>query len=97
MKDLKVKNYLFQAIDRAILETILQKGTTKNICESMKKKYQGIHGDKLDDVAITETILRSIAPKFDYVMCSIEESNNIDEMSIDELQSSLLVHEQRIN
>lgn len=41
MKDLKVKNYLFQAIDRAISETILQKGTTKNICESMKKKYYG--------------------------------------------------------
>lgn len=56
-----------------------------------------IHGDKLDDVAIIETILRSITPKFDYVMCSIEESNNIDEMSIDELQSCLLVHEQRIN
>lgn len=37
-----------------------------------------------------------MAPKFDYV-CSIEESNDIDEMSIDELQSSLLVHEQRLN
>lgn len=35
--------------------------------------------------------------KFDYVVCSIEESHNIDEVSIDELQSSLLVHEQRIN
>lgn len=35
--------------------------------------------------------------KFDYVVCSIEESHDIDEVSIDELQSSLLVHEQRIN
>ncbi|GKV41367.1 hypothetical protein SLEP1_g48909 [Rubroshorea leprosula] len=41
LKDLKAKNYLFQAIDRAILETILNKSTSKNIWDSMKKKYQG--------------------------------------------------------
>ena len=35
-------------------------------------------------------------PKFNYVVCSIEESNNLDTMTIDELQSSLLVHEQRM-
>jgi len=31
LKDLKVKNYLFQAIDRTILETILEKNTSKQI------------------------------------------------------------------
>ncbi|KAH7548343.1 hypothetical protein JRO89_XS14G0105200 [Xanthoceras sorbifolium] len=41
LKDLKAKNYLFQAIDRSILETILQKDTFKQIWDSMKKKYQG--------------------------------------------------------
>ena len=41
LKDLKVKNYLFQAIDRTILETILQKNTSKQIWDSMKKKYEG--------------------------------------------------------
>ena len=139
LKDLKVKNYLFQAIDRAILETILEKDTSKQIWDSMKKKYQGttkvkraqlqalrkefeilqmkegesvsdyfsramviaskmrIHGDKMEDVTVVEKILRSMTTKFDYVVCSIEESNNIDELSIDELQSSLLVHEQRVN
>ncbi|RVW90401.1 hypothetical protein CK203_045739 [Vitis vinifera] len=41
LKDLKAKNYLFQAIDRSILETILCKDTSKHIWDSMKKKYQG--------------------------------------------------------
>ena len=41
LKDLKAKNYLFQAIDRTILETILNKETSKDIWDSMKKKYQG--------------------------------------------------------
>ena len=38
-----------------------------------------------------------MTPKFNFVVCSIEESKDIDALSIDELQSSLLVHEQKIN
>ncbi|XP_058777341.1 uncharacterized protein LOC131651681 [Vicia villosa] len=139
LKDLKAKNYLFQAIDRTILETILCKDTAKHIWDSMKKKYQGttrtkrqqlqalrsefellrmksgetitdyfsrmmaivnkmrIHGDKTTNVTVVEKILRSLTPKFNFVVCSIEEANDVDELSIDELQSSLLVHEQKIN
>ena len=41
LKDLKAKNYLFQAIDRSIMETLLCKDTSKQIWDSMKKKYQG--------------------------------------------------------
>ena len=55
------------------------------------------HGERMDDVVIVEKILRSLTSKYDYVVCSIEESNDLDIMSIDELQSSLLVHEQRIS
>ena len=138
LKDLKAKNYLFQAIDRSILETILCKDTSQKIWDSMKKKYQGsmrtkrqqlqalrsefetlrmkpgesvsdyfsrtmaiinkmrIHGEKMEDVTVIEKILQSMMPKFNYVVCSIEESKDLDELSIDELQGSLLVHEQKI-
>ena len=130
LKDLKAKNYLFQAIDRATLETILSKDTSKQIWDSMKKKHQGnakakrvqlqglrkefenlrmktresvvdyfsrtmtiankmrIHGEKMEDVTIIEKILRSMTPKFNFVVCSIEESKDLDALSIDELQSS---------
>lgn len=41
LKDLKVKNYLFQTIARGIIETILKKETGKDTWESLKMKYQG--------------------------------------------------------
>ncbi|KAL0405994.1 UNVERIFIED_CONTAM: hypothetical protein Slati_3913300 [Sesamum latifolium] len=139
LKDLKAKNYLFQALDRSILETIINKDTAKSIWDSMKQKYQGttrvkrahlqalrkeyeiVHmkegesvneyiarvlvitnkmkanGEDLREVAVVEKILRSLTPNFNYVVCSIEESKDISMLSIDELQSSLLVHEQRMS
>jgi hypothetical protein len=39
LKDLKVKNYLFQAIDMTIIETILNKETVKAIWDLMRLKY----------------------------------------------------------
>jgi hypothetical protein len=41
LKDLKVKNYLFQSIDKSILKTITQKDTAKQLWDSIKIKYQG--------------------------------------------------------
>ncbi|MCH94781.1 hypothetical protein A2U01_0015748, partial [Trifolium medium] len=54
------------------------------------------HGERMEQVVIVEKILRSMTAKFNYVVCSIEESNDVTALSIDELQSSLLVHEQRM-
>ncbi|KAE8732649.1 hypothetical protein F3Y22_tig00001818pilonHSYRG00071 [Hibiscus syriacus] len=112
LKDLNAKNYLFQAIDRSTLETILCKDTPKDIWDSMKKKFQGstrarrqtmvivskmrTFGEKIEDVVVVKKILRSLIPKFNYVVCSIEESKDLDLLSIDELQGSLLVHERKL-
>ena len=51
----------------------------------------------MQDVTIVEKILRSMAAKFDFVVCAIEESKNLGALSLDELQRSLLVHVQKIN
>jgi len=37
--DLKAKNYIFQPIDRSIMETILVCDTTKDIWDSMHRNY----------------------------------------------------------
>ena len=50
----------------------------------------------MEQLTIVEKILRSMTTRFDYVVCSIEESNNVITMTIDQLQSSLMVHEQRM-
>ena len=47
-----------------------------------------INGEKLEDVTIVEKILLSLTTNFNYVVCVIEESKDIDILSIDELQSS---------
>ncbi|KAF2303013.1 hypothetical protein GH714_012633 [Hevea brasiliensis] len=106
LKGLKAKNYLFQAIDRPTLETILCKDTSKKICrERWFKNFSRtmaianktrIHGERLEDVTIMEKILRLMIVKFN-VAYSIEKSKDIDALLIDELQSSLLLHEQKIN
>ncbi|KAL4567941.1 hypothetical protein LXL04_023537 [Taraxacum kok-saghyz] len=53
------------------------------------------NGEEMTDVKIVEKILRTLTEKYVYVVVSIEESKNIEEMSIEELQSTLVVHEQK--
>jgi hypothetical protein len=55
-----------------------------------------IHGEKMDQLVIIEKILRFMTSKFDYVVCLVEKSNNLDTLTIDELQSNLLVYVQRM-
>lgn len=47
----------------------------------------------MEDVTIVEKILRSLTKKYNYIMCSIVVSKDTDKMSVDELHSSLIVHE----
>ncbi|KAL2237779.1 UNVERIFIED_CONTAM: Retrovirus-related Pol polyprotein from transposon TNT 1-94 [Sesamum indicum] len=51
--------------------------------------------EDMSDSKIIHKILRTLTKKFTYVVVSVEESKNIDNMSIDKLQSSLVVHEQK--
>ncbi|KAJ8775178.1 hypothetical protein K2173_020182 [Erythroxylum novogranatense] len=53
-------------------------------------------GDDMPDVKIVEKILHTLTENFNYIVCSIEESKDIDSLSVDTLQSSLLVHEQKM-
>ncbi|KAL9441321.1 hypothetical protein AB3S75_019910 [Citrus x aurantiifolia] len=54
-----------------------------------------IYREQMHDVTMVEKILRSLSEKFNYIVCSIEESKDIDKLSVDKLESSLIVHEQK--
>lgn len=54
-----------------------------------------VNGEQMRDVTIVEKILPTLTKRFDYVVVSIEESKDIDLLTVDELQSSLIVHEQK--
>lgn len=137
LKDLNAKSYLFQSINKAILKTITQKKTAKQLWDSMKTKYQGNsrvqraqlqnlrrefevlemkngesvadyfgrvmevsnnmcnYGEDMKDEKIVEKILRTLTERFNFVVCSIEESKDTGKLTVDELQSSLLLHEQK--
>jgi len=51
------------------------------------------HGEKMDQTLVVEKTMRSLTSKFNYVVCFIEEYNDVSALSIDEIQSSLLVQE----
>ncbi|XP_022991800.1 uncharacterized protein LOC111488339 [Cucurbita maxima] len=53
-------------------------------------------GEDIPNIKIVEKILRSLTDKLNFIVCSIEESKDIDQLIVDELQASLLVHEQKM-
>ena len=95
----RVKHAQLQALRRDF-ETLQMKdgeSVTNYYAKTMEiSNKMRFYGEKMEDVTIVEKILRSLTPKFDYVVYSIEESKNIDAFFLDELQSSLLVHEQKM-
>ncbi|RDY04657.1 hypothetical protein CR513_11604, partial [Mucuna pruriens] len=94
LKDMKTKNYLFQTIDRSILEItqhlqkeyeVLSMTEDESVNDyfartlTIVNKLQ-LNKAKIEDVDVIEKILRFMTPKFNYV-----ESKNLDVMTIDEL------------
>ena len=53
------------------------------------------NGETITDTRVVEKILRSLTENFENVVCAIEESRNLEEMTIDDLAGSLEAHEQR--
>ncbi|MCI05750.1 retrovirus-related Pol polyprotein from transposon TNT 1-94, partial [Trifolium medium] len=68
--DFKVKNYLFQSIDRSIMETILVRDTTIDIWDSICRKYQG-------STKVKRAQLQTLHREFEVL--AMKESESVDE------------------
>ncbi|XP_024959017.1 uncharacterized protein LOC112499990 [Cynara cardunculus var. scolymus] len=53
------------------------------------------NGEILKDNQIFEKILRTLTERFIYIIVSIKEAKNIDRLSMDELHSYLIMHDQK--
>eukprot|EP00257_Ricinus_communis_P026661 XP_025014075.1 uncharacterized protein LOC112535637 [Ricinus communis] len=94
----RVKRSLLNTLRRDFEILEMKKGDT--IIEYFAKVMAVINqmrsnGEVMPDSKVVEKILRTLTDRFTYVVVSIEESNDTDSMTIDELQSSLVVHEQK--
>ncbi|WKA06416.1 hypothetical protein VitviT2T_024315 [Vitis vinifera] len=69
-----------ESVDEYFARTLTIANKMKIHGERMK-----IHGESMKQVVIIEKILRSMTSRFDYVVCSVEESNDLDTLTIDEL------------
>ena len=55
----------------------------------------GFHDENVSSVTLMEKIFLSMTPKFNYVVCSIKQLKDIEELSIDEFHGSMLVYKQK--
>ncbi|XP_019450575.1 PREDICTED: uncharacterized protein LOC109352850 [Lupinus angustifolius] len=54
------------------------------------------YGEAITDTMVIEKIMRSLLPRFDFIVVAIEESKDVTLMKIEELQSSLEAHELKL-
>ncbi|PNX55893.1 retrovirus-related Pol polyprotein from transposon TNT 1-94 [Trifolium pratense] len=95
----KVKRAQLQALRKEF--EVLEMGESETVDEYFARTMAIANkmttcGERVEQVTVVEKILRSMTPRFNHVVCSIELSSDVTTLSIDELQSSLIVHEQRV-
>ncbi|XP_051141069.1 uncharacterized protein LOC127258312 [Andrographis paniculata] len=88
----KVKKIRLQSLTAQF--EALNHGETNSIANYFSRVIAIAHqirrnGAELEDAKINQKILRSLHPRYDFVAVAIQESKNVEEMTVDELLGSL--------
>ena len=80
---------------------LMQMGSNEKIAEYFNRVITHMNamkgcGKKMKDRSIVEKILRTLNPRFDHLVITIEKTKKIEEMKVEELQGCLEAHEQRV-
>ena len=98
--DEKLKKVRLQALRRQYELLQMTEGETVNqyfVRLTSLTNQMVRNGEKISDLMKIEKVLRTLTPKFDHIVVAKEESKNLDELKIEELQASLEAHELRLN
>lgn len=55
------------------------------------------YGDDMTKQKVVEKILRSLPQKYEHIVAAIEETNDLSDLTVDDLLRSLHSHEDRLN
>ncbi|GJR20019.1 hypothetical protein Tco_0968546 [Tanacetum coccineum] len=84
-KDRSALTLIYQCLDDAMFEKVANAITSKEAWEILQILSKELirNGESLSDTRVIEKILRSLPPSFDYIVVAIEESKDIDSITID--------------
>ncbi|KAL1212255.1 hypothetical protein V5N11_029751 [Cardamine amara subsp. amara] len=89
---LQTLRYSFETLVMNEKETIQEYLARVSTIVSQMRSY----GDSLSNETIVSKVLRTLTPKFEYVIPAIMEANDLSKYTFDELMSLLLSHEDRL-
>ncbi|GAU21256.1 hypothetical protein TSUD_286660 [Trifolium subterraneum] len=96
-RDKKALCLIYQGLDEDTFEKVSGEKTAKEAWEKLQPLTREPikNGEKYDDVRIMEKVLRSLDPKFEHIVTVIEETKDLEAMTIEQLLGSLQDYEER--